>query len=85
MSIQPARCPHTSLLPCSSPIRQGLCPEYDAALQLQQRLAASAASAVDGLRAGLAERGQPPKAVARVKLVEWKGEQLLEVRALGWE
>lgn len=61
-------------------LEPGLCAAYDAARATADRLSAAAEAAVEGLREGLRARGHAPKVLARVKLVEWKEERLLEVR-----
>lgn len=79
-------CPPSPHIPGASfqptPIQprwQGLCAEYDQALARLERLHAAAGAAVEGLRQGLREAAHGTKTLARVKLVDWKGEQLLEV------
>lgn len=70
--------PATSSAPHPTP--QGLCAEYDAARASLDALQAAAASALEGVREGLRGRGHAPAALRKVKLVEWKGEALVEVR-----
>lgn len=61
---------------------QGLCAAYDATRVQQEQLQAQAASAVENLRQGLAQRGHAAALLKRVKLVDFRGQQLLEVRGL---
>ncbi|KAL4430604.1 hypothetical protein ABPG77_005844 [Micractinium sp. CCAP 211/92] len=60
-------------------LEQGLCAAYDAARVQQEQLQAQAASAVENLRQGLAQRGHAAALLKRVKLVDFRGQQLLEV------
>ncbi|KAL4436867.1 hypothetical protein ABPG75_004006 [Micractinium tetrahymenae] len=60
-------------------LEQGLCAEYDAARASQEQLQAQVAGAVESIRQGLAGRGHGAAALKRVKLVDFRGQQLLEV------
>jgi hypothetical protein len=60
---------------------QGLCPEYDAAASQLARLQAAAGRAVEAFREVLAQRGHGAAVLKKVRLVDYRGERLLEVRA----
>lgn len=62
------------------PTLQGLCAEYDAVRARQEQLEEQAAGAVDGIRQGLAGQGLSAALLKRVRLVDFRGQQLLEVR-----
>lgn len=66
-----------TLPPCLS--LQGLSPEYDTARARLDQLQAQAGAALEGIRGGLRERGAAAAALKRVKLVDYRGEQLLQV------
>lgn len=60
-------------------LEQGLCAEYDAARARQEQLEEQAAGAVDGIRQGLAGQGLSATLLKRVRLVNFRGQQLLEI------
>ena len=65
---------------CPWPLCQGLCAEYDASAAELARLQAEVGAAVEGVREALRGRGHPEPALRKVKLAEYRGERLLQVR-----